>query len=286
MAGGGNGYGPGGPNGPYTQAPAPTQAPPAPPAVNLGGFKALLPEVRAQLLAQAQQYGDIANGSADPRFQAYQDAQMRQLQMSQNADLASADANLARRGLGGSTVGMNVDNGINANYANQRGTLVGGLGLQQMQRQDAALGQQGSVLNDALQNELAIPGIQVAQLAAENSGKNTGGGGGLCCFIVLEATDGILPDVIRRYRDEQCTPRKRRGYYRLAEVLVPAMKHNRWAKQAIRWGMVKPLTAYGRWYYGESHWGWLASPAKWLWLGLFSLLGSGGKFVRSNGEVI
>ena len=108
---------------------------------------------------------------------------------------------------------------------------------------------------------------------------------GGCCFIFVEANRGFLDPVVRRYRDEKMTPRNRRGYYRLAERLVPLMRRARIARALVEWLMVNPMIFYGRWYFGRSKTGFIFWPVAKAWMGVFNLLGF-GKFVRTNGEVI
>ena len=260
----------------------PPAAPPGPTPfqTSLDPFKALLAKVNPLLL---QSGGDVRGWAGMFRgLGAGRDPLIDQQR--QQASEATRAA-LARRGFSDSSIAANELAKIDQGYSN----MQLGRRAENLTTSAGLLGQAAGFDTSALQNELAIPGLTVAETAAQNAGKSggssRGGGTGGCCFIVLEANDGILPDVVRRYRDEHCTPRKRRGYYRLAEVLVPAMVRWGWAKTAIRWAMVKPLTAYGRWHYGESRWGWLSAPLKWAWLSLFAALGW-GTFRRANGEVV
>jgi hypothetical protein len=107
-----------------------------------------------------------------------------------------------------------------------------------------------------------------------------------CCWIFLASTGGHLDPVVRRYRDEHVTERNRRGYYRLAEWIVPKMQGSRVVRSLVKWGMVEPMTSYGRWHYGIGRIGVLFAPVAKFWLGVYSLLGLGRPIVRSNGEVI
>ena len=276
----------GGGDDPYA---APVQAPPrqqAPPAYQgqLDQFIKFLNQQNPFFTGAADTLLQQSQG-VDPLFDQYRQQQLGLLGQQQQQQVGALQANLARRGITGSA-GINEVNRLNQGFNQQAGAMSSQIGLQGLGRADQSL-QDSLAARSAGITQAGFPaGISIAGLGAENAGKGGGGGGGgLCCFIVLEANDGVLPDVVRRYRDEQCTPRKRRGYYRAAEVLVPLMQRSRLAKQAIRWLMVKPLTSYGRWFYGESKWGFVASPFKWAWLGLFSLLGY-GKFVRKSGEII
>ncbi len=120
-----------------------------------------------------------------------------------------------------------------------------------------------------------------------NAIQNSGGGG--CCFIFLEARygTGAMDQVVRRYRDEHMTERNKRGYYKLAEVLVPFMRSSRVAKFMVQLTMTTPLVAYGKAYYGRgSKIGLILKPLVSMWLSVFDYLGCDHKFIRENGELI
>jgi hypothetical protein len=118
-----------------------------------------------------------------------------------------------------------------------------------------------------------------------DGGKGCGGG---CCFIMLEARygTGIMDAVVRRYRDENMTEHNKRGYYKLAEVLVPLMREYSWIKGLIILTFANPLVYYAKWHYGQNKWGWIFAPIKNLWMKVFKVLGTETKFIRENGEVI
>jgi hypothetical protein len=115
-----------------------------------------------------------------------------------------------------------------------------------------------------------------------------GGGGGLCCFIMLEARygNGVMDEVVRRYRDEHVTPRNRRGYYKLAEVFVPLMRKSKLFKFAVSKLFADPLVSFAKWYYGQNRHGWMFKPVKKFWMNVFDLLGEDVPFIRENGEVV
>ena len=120
-----------------------------------------------------------------------------------------------------------------------------------------------------------------------NDSDNTGGGGG-CCFIMLEARygNGTMDEVVRRYRDEYMTDRNRRGYYRMAEVLVPLMRKSKTFKWVVTKTFADPLVSYGKYYYGQNKHGVLYSPVKNFWMKVFDIVGGDTKFIRENGEVV
>lgn len=128
--------------------------------------------------------------------------------------------------------------------------------------------------------------------ADKNDGGTSDAGGttssGGCCFIMLEARygDGTMDKVVRRYRDEYMTDKNRRGYYKLAEVLVPLMRKSKAVKWLVSKTMTDPLVAYGKYYYGENKTGVIFTPVKNFWMKLFDTLGGDTKFIRENGEVV
>lgn len=123
-------------------------------------------------------------------------------------------------------------------------------------------------------------------------GGGQGGGGGGCCWNFL-AAEGYIDPVVRRYRDENLTPRLKRGYYKLAEIFVPLMKKHRWFKQLVRYAMTQPMTHYGRYYYNKKQ-NWLsrlvAKTTSGLvtrfWLRLYDFLGQDHPYIREMGELI
>jgi hypothetical protein len=119
-------------------------------------------------------------------------------------------------------------------------------------------------------------------------GGGGGGGGGGCCFIMLEARygNGTMDRVVRRYRDEKATEQNKRGYYKLAEVFVPLMRKSKLFSAFVVLTFADPAVHYAKWYYGENKWGWVFTPLRKFWLGLFDTLGSDTKFIRENGEVV
>ena len=110
------------------------------------------------------------------------------------------------------------------------------------------------------------------------------GGGGMCCFIFIEAYGYLLP-IVRQYRDEKMTPRNRRGYYRLADKIVPWMQKSRRFKNTVKFFMTDPLVSYGNWYYGKGRMGVVFYPVVKFWLTVFDLMGR-KPYTRSNGEVL
>ena len=122
------------------------------------------------------------------------------------------------------------------------------------------------------------------QARASQPSRKKGG----CCFIMLEARygNGVMDEVVRRYRDEHVTPRNQRGYYKLAEVFVPLMRKSKLFKFAVSKLFADPSVSYAKWYYGQNKHGWLFKPVQAFWMKIFNLLGEDVPFIRENGEVV
>jgi len=125
-------------------------------------------------------------------------------------------------------------------------------------------------------------------MQARASKPSGGGSKGFCCFIMLEARygNGVMDEVVRRYRDEHVTPRNQRGYYKLAEVFVPLMRKSKLFKFAVAKLFADPSVSYAKWHYGQNKHGWLFKPVQAFWMKIFNLLGEDVQFIRENGEVI
>lgn len=121
-----------------------------------------------------------------------------------------------------------------------------------------------------------------------SGGGGAGGGAGGCCFIMLEARygDGTMDAVVRRYRDEHITDRNKRGYYKLAEVLVPLMRESKLFKFLVAKTFADPLVSYGKWHYGQNKHGWIFKPVQKFWMKVFDVLGTDTKFIRENGQTV
>ena len=109
-----------------------------------------------------------------------------------------------------------------------------------------------------------------------------------CCFIMLEARygDGTMDDVVRRFRDEKMTLKNKRGYYKLAEVLVPLMREYKMIHWLVRKLFADPLVCYGKYYYGKNRHGWLFKGVKNFWMKALDLIGGDVEFKRENGEYV
>lgn len=122
----------------------------------------------------------------------------------------------------------------------------------------------------------------------DSNDTDTSSDSGGCCFIMLEARygDGTMDDVVRRYRDEHMTDRNKRGYYKVAEVLVPLMRKSRLAKWLVTKTFADPLVSYGKYYYGQNKHGVIFAPVKSFWMSVFNIVGGETEFIRENGKVV
>lgn len=160
------------------------------------------------------------------------------------------------------------------NIANPTNPVITGLNMMPYQNIMSQYGNQANFAASYLQGRASAP--------------SGGGGGGGCCFIMLEARygNGVMDEVVRRYRDEHVTPRNRRGYYKLAEVFVPLMRKSKLFKLAVSKLFADPLVSFAKWYYGQNKHGWVFKPVERFWMNVFDLLGEDVPFIRENGEVV
>lgn len=165
----------------------------------------------------------------------------------------------------------------------------GGLARQGYAAGEAAASAQRDLLNQAQQaaQSTMVNNLGVGALAPNYETKRTSGtgnqsgsqvqGGVSCCFIFLQALNGLLPSVVREARDYYYAkwPRVARGYVRLARTLVPLMRVSRAVAQLVNVLMIKPMIAAGRaTFAGDPSVARLAAvPVAYMWLGIFALLG-------------
>ena len=156
----------------------------------------------------------------------------------------------------------------------------------EQERQFQALAAQLAA-EQAIQAELARQaGLEEAELYKTGQVEAAEASEGGCCFIFLEADDGILHRVARRARDEMMTPRNKRGYYKLSEVLVPLMRKSPVFKFIVKWTMVRPMISFGKFKYNEGRIGKSFKPVADFWFSVFDYLGQDHPFKRDNGEVV
>lgn len=85
----------------------------------------------------------------------------------------------------------------------------------------------------------------------------------------------------RKIRDEWCSARERRGYYKTAEALVPYIESSPVVATAIYGAFVKPVVSCSS---GKA--GLITRSVVKCWIKLFNIIGGNKPFTRSNGEVV
>ncbi|MBX7157212.1 MAG: hypothetical protein K1X66_02330 [Verrucomicrobiae bacterium] len=146
----------------------------------------------------------------------------------------------------------------------------------------------GSLLNNYNMNMAgAAPGLAQALSPhkADTNNRNTGKGSqqstaysfgagiNLCCFIFLEIYNGKLPWFVRTCRDVFVTEKRRRGYIRMSDWLVPQMREKIWVKNLVNLFMVKPMTSWGAWAVGLNRYGWMFKPVCKFWFKIWDKMG-------------
>lgn len=95
-----------------------------------------------------------------------------------------------------------------------------------------------------------------------------------CCFIFLQALNGLLPWYIDLARRDYYTPKRQRGYKWMARWLVPKMASSKLVSAIVNLVLIKPFLKYGSWLYGAgSRVGWVFAPYCKLWLGTWNMIG-------------
>jgi len=110
------------------------------------------------------------------------------------------------------------------------------------------------------------------------------------CIIIAACTNPNSEEVniTRRYRDKIMLPETLRGYYMIAEQVVPLIHKSDKLKQFLKKHLVDSLVATCEWKLGETDKvpAWKARIITGLFLGTCNVLGNTKpQFVRSNGEV-
>lgn len=131
----------------------------------------------------------------------------------------------------------------------------------------------GSTTNANLQ-PLATSAYQNSTYNAEEP-ISTGSGSLGCCFIFLEANNGMLPDSVRKWRDYyyKNEPYVAIGYKRMAKVLVPLMRYSLGIKSLVNKFMVQPITQFGEWLDGKNTNGKQYYIYKKFWFAIWKLIG-------------
>lgn len=257
-----------------------------------------------QTLAQRK---SALQGYSAPELAAMQAQAASGQQAGQQQRERAMQAALAQRGIqGGAAAALQAQMAQRAYM--EKGAMDQEMMMRQEQRQREALGEYEKSVMGAYQQEqerqfqelsakLAAEQAYQAQLAleaqqteaetyAEGQEKAAEAGAGGCCFIFLEADNGVLHRIARRARDEMMTSRNKRGYYKLSEVFVPAMRKSKVFKASVQWLMVKPMISFGKYKYGEGKMGIIFKPVADFWFSVFEYLGQDHPFKRENGEIL
>ena len=167
-------------------------------------FEGYSGEGQPSLTPAASQLLSFGTGQTqDPRFQAYKDATLSALDTTQTQRKQEASNYFTRRGISGSSAEFNELEDVKQQLSQEKQSTVSGLGLQEFNAQNQALGlganlvgqQQGMDLagiesrNTAEQSRLlalaagvetlALPDqLAISALAAKNAGTIQSGGGG------------------------------------------------------------------------------------------------------------
>jgi hypothetical protein len=242
----------------------------------------------------------LGQGSALPP--GYEQTQMGNINRGYENANAATDQRIAEQGLSGSPAAAAIKERLETsragdlnrfraetpllerNLANQDEGLASQI-LGQFGRGESTSGESSSrTSTTGYQNSVANTLFSQFMNSLANQQTQQHQSSGLCCFIFLEANDGVLDPVVRWYRDAHVSLRSLRGYYKAADVLVPLMRKYSLVRGAVRWGMTKPMTSWARWYYGRNRWGWVLGPVTKFWLGLFDYLGAEHAFLREKSE--
>ncbi len=244
-------------------------------------------------LGQSSAFGAMSQGSMGQLGQA----RSQMLRNSFQSGMPNSYGRMASRGME-----QQMLSGLLGQRAGMQSDLVQQRGLAQMAFTNATASNEVAQKQDRLSAYQYQDSLKYQVAAAKNAADATrdagamsafgmigaAGAGAICCFIFLEARygDGTMDSVVRRYRDEHMTEKNRRGYYRLAEVLVPMMRASKVVKQLVRLTMTSPMVSYGKWHYTRKGIGWAFKPVAAAWLSLFDFLGGECAFIRENGEIV
>ena len=154
-------------------------------STQLGGLSGQLGAQSTQFGALGQQTGGQLGGIAntqlgisqgmDPRFAEFEAGQQRILEGQRQTGIRGLNTELARTGVRG-TAAINERNRLNAGFDTRQQGLSGQIGMQQLQRQDAArsgaanlFGQRGGFLSGILGQQSGITGAQAGLVGQQSS---------------------------------------------------------------------------------------------------------------------
>lgn len=223
------------------------------------GTQAKYEDMVKQALAQATTGPDsVRGGTARQSLREGEAAYRAGLERTEEIRKArEVDANLAAKS---AEMLNNIEMG-------RRAALLQGQN-QIMQQVTAQAGQQLQGSNQVDQKQAASANTQTmlgkllstdTQKMTENmSGKGSGNTSGMnvganCCFIFIEAHNGMLPWFVRPARDMFYLekPVRQDGYLRMSKWLVPAMRKSPRLKRFVQFVMTRPCIKYGAWLFND-----------------------------------
>jgi hypothetical protein len=187
-----------------------------------GEMPAAIPDAAAPIETSTAAYGDVATGLGDSGVLSHIAAQGAETGLGVDAGLD------AETGLGvGAGLGEETGLGVGAGLGAETGIGVGA-GLGSEAAADVGAAAEGTSI-------LSTIGEGLAALVA-------------ACIIVTACTDRNSPEVeiTREYRDKFMTPEQLRGYYVIAEKVVPMINKYKIVKYLTKKILVDNLIEYGK----------------------------------------
>lgn len=209
--------------------------------------------------------------------------------MPETASVAPSAGGSVMGGLGavgaGAAIGSTLGQVLAKNQYVQKTTPWGGEKTERMAA-STGMGMAGGALAGAAYGSIAgLPGALVGAVV----GGIIGAVGGSCIIVTAcHGKDSPEVDITREYRDRFMEKDQIRGYYMIAEKVVPLMKESRELTELIKLTLVDKLIEYGKFKLGYEHM--IPHDAMRVSLAFLDLCEKTGKsvteFTRSNGEVV
>lgn len=215
----------------------------------------------------------------------------------------STFSNALNRGMAGTTALAAMQRGVQQQQDQDMGRFYGQMAQQRLGLQQTLANQYMGLVEgrtDEYPNAESLANLVFQSEAAGMSTPMPETRTPCPCAIFLEGRhgDGTMDWVVRKYRDEVMSVKNARGYYKMAEILVPFMRKSKLFKLMVLLLLIEPLFSYGRWYYRKEivdrkekvgirgRLGWIFAPVKTAWLKSWEFLGGDHPFIRWNGETI
>ncbi len=143
---------------------------------DIAAFRDELARRNPQFFNVGQTLIDRGLGAADPRFEAFRQAQLGLFGSQRDQALNATRGALSRRGITGS-VGLNQLARQSEQFDQREGVVSGRIGLQSLANQQQNLETGFGLQSIGLQQTAAPAALSIAQLNAQNAGQGGGGGG-------------------------------------------------------------------------------------------------------------